>query len=66
MAPKAPRKEAQIGARWWVRDPGDWRAIVVDRVVDSAKGPTVYHHDFYTRENPGECLLRDGYRARHA
>ena len=66
MAPKAPREEAQIGAVLWVRDHGDWRAIVVDRVVDSAKGPKVYYHDFYTRENKSECLLRDGYRARHA
>ena len=49
-----------------VRDHGDWRAIVADRVVDSAKGPKVYYHEFYTRENPGECFLRDGYPARHA
>ena len=66
MASKATREDAQTGKVWWVRDHGDWLAIVVARVVDSAKDAKVYDRDFYTREKKGECLLRDGYPVRHA
>jgi len=64
-APKATPEDAQLGKVLWMKDHGDWRAIVVDQVATSVKGPKVYYHDFYTPKQQGECLLRDCYRARH-
>lgn len=65
QAPKANLEDAELGKVLWIQDHGGWRAIVVQAVVPSAKGPKIFYHNFYDRAK-GECLLRDCYRATHS
>ena len=63
--PQASIEDAAVGQVLWGTDQEDWRPVVAQRVVSSPQGPKGSSPHVSDRE-PGECLLRQGYPARHA
>jgi hypothetical protein len=64
MARKASAPDARVGRTLWIKDHGGWRAIVVQAVVPSVKGPKVQFRDQDRQD--GQCLLTAYYRSTHS
>lgn len=64
MARKASTQDAQLGRSLWLKDHGGWRAIIVQAVVPSVKGPKVQFQD--QDGQVGQCLLTACYRSTHS